>query len=116
MTQHITLPLGPSSNRYWRHSDGRTYVSEEASAYRTEAGWLAKAAGVECTDQAVAVRLDIYRARKSGDLDNFLKVVLDALRGVAYTDDRQVVKIEARRFDDALNPRVEVWIEAVEVG
>lgn len=30
-----------------------------------------------------------------GDLDNYLKTVLDALNGIAWDDDRQVVKITA---------------------
>lgn len=61
----------------------------------------------------VVVSLVVYRKRKVGDLDNFQKVLLDALRGVAFNDDSQVVEIHARREDDAENPRVEVRVEAL---
>lgn len=33
------------------------------------------------------------RSKLRGDLDNYIKTVLDALNGVAWEDDRQVVKI-----------------------
>lgn len=43
------------------------------------------------------------------DLSNVIKSVEDALNGVAYFDDNQIIKIAAdKRYDD--NPRVEVKI------
>jgi Holliday junction resolvase RusA-like endonuclease len=41
---------------------------------------------------------------------------LDNLQGIAYVNDRQIVEIHARRFDDKANPRVEVIIEEVQGG
>jgi Holliday junction resolvase RusA-like endonuclease len=46
------------------------------------------------------------------DLDNVLKAVSDALNGVAYKDDGQVVEVVASRFYSAV-PRVDVYVEAV---
>jgi len=34
-----------------------------------------------------------------GDLDNYVKLTLDALNGVAWEDDRQVVRISAVKVD-----------------
>lgn len=47
--------------------------------------------------RAAAVRGEIYPIRKP-DLDNIIKIVLDALNGSAYTDDKQVVRLDARKL------------------
>lgn len=108
----FTLPVAPSANRYWRNVKGRMVVSEIARAYKREAAYEALRQGVRPLAGGVSVWLDIYRARRVGDTDNFLKVALDALKGVGFADDSQVVEIHARRFDDAKNPRIEVRLEA----
>lgn len=57
----------------------------------------------------VSITVDVHTPGGRGDLDNYVKLVLDALNGVAWKDDRSVVEIRARRFFD--NPegyRIEV--------
>lgn len=107
----IELPYPPSSNRYWRVWHGRMVVSSEARAYRKLAAALALAAGVRPLAGPVAVRLDVFRPARRGDLDNSLKVLLDSLRGVAYQDDSQIVSLTAVRHDDHNRGRVIVSIE-----
>lgn len=49
------------------------------------------------------------RPAKKPDIDNVCKVVADALNGVAYNDDRQIVYTEiSKRYDDM--PRIDVSI------
>lgn len=60
----------------------------------------------------VVATIRLYRPQKSGDLQGRFKAVFDGLNGIAYIDDRQVVRIVADRFDDKENPRVEIEIEA----
>lgn len=46
------------------------------------------------------------------DADNIVKAVADALNGVAYTDDTQVVEVLCKKYyaaDDC--PRIEIYIE-----
>ena len=113
VAQSIVLPLPVSANRYWRHYNGRTVVSDAAKAYK-HAVWLqAQHAGLHPFGGPVAVYLHVYRARKVGDLDNANKVLLDALCGVAYHDDAQIVELHSYRHDDKANPRVEVEIREV---
>ena len=107
----VTLPYPPSANRYWRHVGRNVVVSKEARLYRRRAASLALSAGMRPVDGPAKVTLEVFRPRKSGDLDNSIKVLMDALRGVAYRDDSQVVEIRAHRWDDKDNPRVEVQVE-----
>lgn len=109
----LVLPYPPSANRYWRNVNGRMVKSEEARSYQIKAGNLAKLAGFDCTSQPVAVTMRVYRPRRSGDLDNSLKVMIDSLKGIIFDDDEQVICIHAERYDDKKNPRVEMFIEEV---
>lgn len=53
---------------------------------------------------------------KRGDIDNVIKLIADALNGIAYKDDGQIAEVYAKKmYSD--NPRVEVSLweyEAVE--
>lgn len=112
----VTLPYPPSANRYWRNVAGRVLVSREARTYKTVAAIHARAQGMRPTAGPVVLTIDAYRPRRIGDLDNLMKVLGDALRGVAYEDDSQVVEIRARRFDDKANPRAVVTVQAAVAG
>jgi len=50
-----------------------------------------------------------------GDLDNYVKLLSDALNKVVWFDDAQVTKLDAEIFTFAARPRteVEVWLIAV---
>jgi Holliday junction resolvase RusA-like endonuclease len=58
----------------------------------------------------VSVRAIIYFDSRRGDLDNRLKILLDALNGLAWLDDAQIVELYARRELDRRNPRVELTV------
>ena len=106
----ITLPYPPSANRYWRTFNGRIVMSAEARAYKEGVALIARAKGLRPSDGDVTLKLDVFRPQRRGDLDNRIKIVLDALQGVAYYDDKQVIEIHARRFDAGKDARVEVTI------
>jgi crossover junction endodeoxyribonuclease RusA len=108
----FTLPYPPTANKYWRNVKGKMVVSASARAYKEEVGWLLKLKIKEPLSGAVYVKVRIFRPRKIGDLDNTLKVLLDALKGIVFLDDDQVVEIRANRFEDKTNPRAEVTVEA----
>ncbi len=112
---HYFLPYPPSANAYWRsiviNGRGRVVVSREAKAFKK----AVSAALVELSPLTGPVHLvaNFYRPRKRGDLDNLLKVLADSLKGIAYHDDDQIVKITASRFDDKERPRVEVSVSLI---
>ena len=46
-----------------------------------------------------------------GDVDNFLKAVLDAMNGICYEDDRQVIFVQAEKiFGD---PHITIEVEEI---
>jgi crossover junction endodeoxyribonuclease RusA len=108
----LTLPMPPSANRYWRIWRGRAVISAEAKAYKQGVKLRALTEGLrKPLGGPVVASLVVYRARRAGDLDNSLKVLLDALNGIAFEDDSQVVEIWARREEDPANPRVVITVE-----
>jgi len=101
----LRLPYPVSANRYWRTYRNITVRSEEANAYRWSVIYAAEKAKSERVESNKHVCINIVllpKLTKKGeaskvrlDLDNCIKVVLDALIGIAYEDDRQVVKLVA---------------------
>lgn len=52
---------------------------------------------------------------KKPDLDNVAKIILDALNGIAYKDDSQVVRLHIEKeYADDDKPRVEVILRELE--
>jgi crossover junction endodeoxyribonuclease RusA len=108
----------------------RVLTSREALHFKVQAGWLAKSQGIHIvTDLPMMVRARLYPSRPRDwqkreaadpdwwtrlalmDLDNALKITLDAMNGVAWRDDRQVVDLSIRRmYPDARPKRIELDI------
>lgn len=130
----VTLPWPVSANVYWRtrvvKGVAMTYVSAEAKAFKADVATVLSRAGVESPYLGrVAIGLTLYphrpqdwqkRMRKLGeawddgvrsiDLDNAIKVTLDAMKGIAFEDDAWVRKIVAERAEPDGQARVVVTI------
>lgn len=114
----LVLPYPVSANRYWRTVVNRrtgnamTFVSEEAKAFKSQTGWIAKQAGIR-TPLGCLVELHVRLIPKNRvcmDLDNALKVTIDALKGVCFDDDSQVYRLVAERCEPQPDARCEVTI------
>jgi Holliday junction resolvase RusA-like endonuclease len=105
-TIRLDYPL--SGNRYWRHvrTPSRTLVivSPEAKGYKASVREACIRAGLTVPHLGpVQVGVTVHpRLRRRGgasntvvDLDNGLKVLLDALQGYAYIRDSQIRKLAA---------------------
>lgn len=129
----VTLPAPISANRYWRTRVAKgivmTYISPEAKAFKADVAYILRDAGVrKPIEGRVSVNITLYphrpldwqkRQQKLGDawddsvrsidLDNAIKVTLDALKGLAFEDDVWVREIWARRAEpDSMGARVMV--------
>ena len=49
-------------------------------------------------------------SKSYGDVDNLAKAVLDALNGICYADDSEIVSLWIEKFRDDENPRCEIFI------
>lgn len=60
----------------------------------------------------LGVSYDIYfGTKRKCDLDNFNKLVGDALNGIVWEDDSQIYELNIRKFYDKENPRVEIFVD-----
>mgnify|MGYP003525304626 CR=1 FL=1 len=105
----ITLAYPLSVNRYWTIDASSRSIRPTAAgrAWKTAARALAHAQGARhhlVAENPVAVDLVLLpRTNKDGsasahrlDLDNCLKVTLDAMQTVLFSNDRQVIEINAK--------------------
>lgn len=125
----LTLPYPPSANKLWRKYRGRMVKSDEARAY-TVAVRIASAKQLRGPFAPLAgpvrVVMRFIRPGESGDLDNRIKALLDALQdqpvklggrrvgktaGVAFHNDSQVQVIDAC-FLGGAEPSVEVEVHS----
>ena len=133
----LTLPWPVSANVYWRTriagKHAMTYVSPEAKAFKAEVARIFREAGVlEPITGRVAVEIQLYPARpqdwarrarkapeswdddvRSMDLDNANKVLLDALKGWAFLDDKWVRRLSSERMEPDGEARVVVTVTAI---
>lgn len=114
------IPGKPVPKQRPRHGKGRTFTPKKTKAAEKTVAALAMLARPRGWPMDKANRyhvevVAVYANRRHGDLDNVVKLIQDALNGVAFPDDRQINQLKARRrFDD--EPRTEVTVRVVEVN
>jgi crossover junction endodeoxyribonuclease RusA len=139
----LNLPYPISANAYWGNKVVRSketgrlivvpFVTHDARKYKRDVTWIACAAGVRRPIEGrVHIHIDLYpkrpqdwqtRQRKLGahwddsvqsiDVDNARKVLYDALKGVAFGDDKWVWSDSAKRCEPDGEARVIVTITPI---
>ena len=129
MTVSFSIPGDPQGWQRTRTSGGMHFTAPETRAYQNSIRWLAKAAGARPIEGPVSVHVVAHyripesatKKRKAAmlageeyptkkpDIDNVVKNVLDALNGMAWRDDAQVVSLTVSKvWSD--EPRTEVAV------
>lgn len=107
-------PQGKGRPRFTR--SGHTYTPDRTAEYEERVKLAYKQAGggklsgfvsadilavftvpKSCTKAQCAAALNASFAPKKPDCDNIAKIILDALNGLAYDDDAQVVKLRVEK-------------------
>ena len=110
---HLTLPVPPLLNRLYRVSGSRIYKDPKAQKYKHDVWMLCVQQGVKRLQGSLAMQISWYRQRKKGDVDGILKCLLDSLESVAYENDSQIKRLCIEKFDDKLDPRLEITITEI---
>ena len=107
-------------NGHVLHSQGSALA-----VWRSSVAWAAKQAGATLSDSPIDITMVFIMARPksvkrafptvSPDLDKLVRGVLDALTGIAYIDDAQVVSIHAHKVYGG-TPGVEVRLAEKIIG
>lgn len=94
MTVSLVIPGVPVPLARSRTSSGRHYLPRRSAQYRdvVQHVWLA-AGRPSLGSQPFSLSARFYGARANADLDNLVKAQLDALNGLAFADDSQLVCI-----------------------
>jgi Holliday junction resolvase RusA-like endonuclease len=99
------IPVPKERARTVRLKSGRmhTFTPGRTAAWEQRVGLVAQsacsAAGWKPAKGSYGVEVDVYRARRAGDADNYLKAVKDALNAIVWPDDRMVKTATARLVD-----------------
>ena len=109
----ITLTGEPrSTNNIYRHGRGISYMTKEGKALKTSYQWEAKAQwrGKPRSDELEVWITLFFGTKRKSDWDNFHKLSMDALTGIVWEDDSQIIYAHVEKQYDKRNPRIEIEI------
>lgn len=95
-------------NRPWRYMTNEARDLKEAYQWEAKSQWKGKPlTGDICLD--IRLYFDNHRKR---DWDNFHKLSMDALTGIAWEDDSQIKEATVKMGYDKADPRIELFIHS----
>ena len=116
----LHLPIAPVPASRPRVSKWGTYYGKTYSAFRKEA---AKVIDAELKNDPLEGGLEVSlwffckkpkttrREEPRGDVDNYIKAILDSCNGKVWVDDDQILRLNAqKRWADERGPRIELVI------
>jgi len=85
-------------------------MTAEGKALKEQYQWEARSQWKgQPLEGEIEVSITLYfGTKRRADLDNFNKLSLDALTGIAYLDDSQIAKLSIGRAYDKARPRLEI--------
>ncbi len=92
-----------------------TYLTTKGKELKESYQWQAKSQWrqkpLECD---ISVVIDTYHDNhRKNDWDNFHKLSMDSLSGIAYLDDSQIQQAIVTKYYDKKNPRIEIEITPI---
>lgn len=115
----LPYPSGLSVNRYLVRATRQIYLNPKVKQYYREVYWLIHTYKIPSfEDRDIEVSIEIYPpTRRRMDVDNCLKVVLDALQNCGmYNNDNQIRKLTIERREVVDNSRLDIEIKGLQYG
>lgn len=109
----IELPGKPvSTNQIYRSGRGNYYMNKKGKAKKDEYVWkIRKQYKGEVIEDHVLVEIHLYFTdKRRRDVDNYLKLILDAIEGEIYKDDSQIKRLTIRKHLDQEEAKAEVSV------
>lgn len=106
-----TMPL--TTNRLYGFANGRRYLRPEGKRNKDAMAWDARSQfrGAPLTGR-LAVEVDLFwPTRRNHDIEN-LKALFDALSGIVWEDDGQIVDLHIRKHVNTADPHVILSVAA----
>lgn len=107
----ITLSLPPTDNHIYGQRGKMRFMYKEAVDWKKAVGIIAKESKLKYTEEDVVVGEIHFYLKHPRDIQGSLKLLFDALEGVYYKNDKQVIQFGAVfKHKDKDNPRIELFI------
>lgn len=94
------------------NSNGVVYTPRRTKEFEELIGWYTKAFIKKPYETPIKLLIDIY-SRTRADIDNLAKSIMDGLNGVAYIDDRQVIDLRIRKFNQVGKEKIIINLEEI---
>ena len=112
MTLRLTT-LPPSTNHlYGAGKGGARFLKPEVRVAKEAIAWEARSQ-YRGTPMSGSLNVSValyWPDRRKHDIDN-IKALLDALTGIVWEDDGDIVELHTKKGFDKANPRVELTVE-----
>lgn len=101
-----------STNHIYKRHGFTIYMSGEGKAMKEQYQWeITNQWKGSLTYKDLEIEIKLYFGdKRKRDIDNYNKLVLDAMTGIVYGDDKQITVLHLYKDYDKNNPRVEVGI------
>jgi Holliday junction resolvase RusA-like endonuclease len=110
----VVVPGDPTTKARARIVAGRAYTPARTKEWQDYIGWFVRVACPGIQPNAthhLGIRIRFYtRTKQRRDLDNLVKLVLDACNGVVWHDDVQVVELFSQVVRGNAEPRTELIV------
>tara|TARA_R110000824_G_scaffold268440_2_gene457048 strand:- start:1004 stop:1411 length:408 start_codon:yes stop_codon:yes gene_type:complete len=110
MYQFLIIPGKPFPKERPRVAKGRAYTPKKTHGQEQLIQIYAKKSRMTPITGDVRLFLFFSGAHHAADLDNLCKLVKDALNGIAYNDDKQVVDLHAFKRKATGDPYTAVYV------